>query len=332
MKDISVILPVYNGAAMIDKCIEHLVLAGDRILEILIIDDGSTDETLSKAQSISQAFHSIRVIHTENYGTYMARRKGVELAQGKYIAFIDVDDYFQENALDLLANLMEQHDADIAIGGIVKTNTYDYQDKNAAAPNIRAYSSDEIWQRAMRWKTQEFINYTVNKLYRKAVLSNLVIADHICQGDDVLLTCQAFLKADKIVETSQIVYYYYQNPESVTHVSFNKHDLELTKVWNEICLLMKNQNDDLYYMAQINRWRTDFTLICRLILANDKSIEQEFNSDLQEWRDSLKAHYKELIKARNMPFNRYVLLVCLRFAFLPTKMLMQGVQKCRKRR
>ena len=327
MKDISVILPIYNGANLLNNCIQRLILAGDRILEILIIDDGSTDETLSIAQGISQEFHNISVIHTENHGIYMARRKGIELARGNYIAFIDADDYFQENALDLLANLVEQHDADIAIGGIVKTNTYDYQDKNAAAPNIRAYSSDEIWQRAMRWKTQEFISYAWNKLYKKAVLSDLVIADHICQGEDVLLTCQAFLKADKIVETTQNVYCYYQNPDSITHVPFNKHDLELISVWDEICLLMKNQNENLYYMAQTNRWRTDFTLTCRLILANDKSIEKEFSSDLQEWRDSLKVHYKELIKARNMPFNRYVVLVCLRFAFLPTKLFMQAVQK-----
>lgn len=328
LKDISVILPVYNGAHFLESCIQSVKAAGDRVLEIIIVDDGSTDDTLCTAQKLSELYHELIVLHMENHGAYTARRNGIAAAKGKYIAFIDVDDRFCKNALNDLAELLESNDADIAIGQHIPTYSYDSAPNLAeAAAEIKVFPANEMWTRIMRWRTQEFVCYCWNKLYKKSVVEDLIEADQITQGDDVLITCQAFLKANRVVETSQAVYLYYQYENSITHGRFGFRDIDLIRVWDNVCELMKEQDAKLYNMAQINRWRTDFTLICRLILADDRELEKIFAEDLKKWRSGLRKHYGEIIRARSMPLNRLLIMTALRFAFIPTKFLMQVIQR-----
>ena len=105
MLGISVILPVYNGADMIEACLKSVFSAGSRVAEIIIVDDGSTDETLNNARKLAKSDKRIKVIHTENHGSYTARVTGIKAATSPYLAFIDVDDRFTQGALDFLADL-----------------------------------------------------------------------------------------------------------------------------------------------------------------------------------------------------------------------------------
>ncbi len=320
---ISVILPVYNGEALLSACVESILGAGKRVREIIIVDDGSTDGTLAAAMALPDP--RIRVIHTDNQGSYMARRTGITVSACPYTAFIDVDDRFVPGALDMLAELLEMHEADAAMGGIVETRDPRVKFVSSEADaNIRALSQDEMWPRIMRWKTQEFILYVWHKLYKKNALENLVPAEGICQGDDVLITCQAFLRIHKTVETAAPVYLYYQNPDSLTHRGFGTHDLDLISVWDRIVEIMAAADrQDLLYMARINRYRTDFTLLMRLILANDKELERTFGGQEKSWREGLKLHYRDLMTAGSLPLSRTMLMTALRYAYGPTKLTLR---------
>ena len=217
------------------------------------------------------------------------------------------------------------------MGGIIKTCSPD-ADLPAAgtSASVRVLSPDDMWPRLMRWKTQEFILYVWHKLYKREVLEGLVPAEKICQGEDVLITCQAFLNVKKTVETSAPVYRYYQNPESITH-KFGKHDLDLITVWEKVSEIMKEAEfrgkHDLFYMAQINRWRTDFTLITRLILSNDKELDKKYDAELHKWRADLQEHYSELLASKSLPFSRIILAAALRYAYQPTKILLRAAKR-----
>ena len=326
MKGISVVVPVYNGESMLDACIRSIQSAGSRVKEIILVDDGSTDKTFRHAKALAENDARIRVIHTENRGSYEARRTGIAAATYQYLAFSDVDDWFCAGALDKLADLLEAHEADIAFGSIIKTDDPDSPLPPAGREEIRELTPEQIWPRLMRWGTQEFILYVWHKLYRRELMENLLEADGICQGDDVLLTCQAFAKAERIVETTAPVYLYYQNPESMLHKGFGDRDLDLIQVWDEVVNLLPDGK--LRYMAQINRWRTDFTLICRLILADNPTLSARYSRELTQWRANLAAHYRELIKAKVLPASRVLLITALRFAYKPTKLLMTWSKRC----
>ena len=337
LRDISVILPVYNGASTLDACVQSVMAAGERVAEIIIVDDGSTDGTAEKADSLADKISGIRVIHTENHGSYTARITGIRAAASPYIAFIDVDDRFLSGALDLLADLLESHDADAAFGSFVQTEDPGAGTAAEALPRkaeIHIRTPEEMWPRIMKWKTQEFVCYLWNKVCRRELFSDLLEAEGLCQGDDVLLTCQYFLRARRIVETTAPVYLYVQSPESLTRTGFGDHDLDLVSVWDRIVRLMRGKSRKLYYMACFNRWRTDFTLICRLILADSRELDRKYAGELEKWRKGLKAHWRRLINAHAMPLNRELLVLGLRFAFVPTRTAMRlgkrMIKGCRK--
>lgn len=331
--DIAVVLPVYNGENSLEACIKSINAAGSRISEIIIVDDGSTDGTLSKARALAAGDHKIHVISKANNGCYMARRTGIEAATARYIAFIDADDAYIAGSLDMLAELLEENDADVAVGAYKEVMTWEGMDCSFAetAPVITTCTAEQMWQRIMKWKTQEFVNYVWNKLYKRELLIDLIEADGINQGEDVLLTCQAFLGVKKIVETTKSVYLYYHNPESLTRVGFGDGDLNLIRVWDNIVSIMKEKRSDLLPMAQFNRWRTDFTLITRLILIDDKESDKKYSGELKKWRSSLKEHWKDLLSPHAMPRNREILVLGLRFFYGPTKLFLRLGRKLSKK-
>ena len=338
MKDIAVILPVYNGADMLESCLRSISLAGERVSEIIIVDDGSTDKTLSAAKELAEKNPKISVIHTENHGSYMARVTGIKASTARYIAFIDVDDHYYNGSLDLLAELLEEHDADIAFGGIVET----MESVDALLPGcsvdarITESLPEQMWPRIMKWKTQEFLLYIWHKLYKRELFEGLPEIDGICQGDDVILTCKAFMDAKKIVETTAPVYMYYMNPAGLTHKGLSDSDLDLIRVWDTVIDLVKSADyhyhmaPSLQYLARYNRWRTDFTLIMRLILTDDKQKDRKYEVELNKWRNGLKENWKNLITPHAMPRSREILIIALRFFYKPTKVLLRLAKRLRR--
>lgn len=342
---VSVIVPVRNGARYLDSCLDSIKDAGDCVGEIIIVDDGSVDMTAEKAKKLSLQDSRIHPVSIYGRGSYEARRIGVLLAKYEYIAFIDVDDRFCTGSLDLLADLMDQTNADIVMGGIIRQKQKSLMLKRSAEKNrhrerqafdsgicksgCRIIPRAEMWRRIMKWGTQEFVCYVWNKLYRKELFKDLEEGEGICQGDDVLLTCQVFLKAQKIVETSEPVYQYYQTSGSLTRSEFGDRDMDLLKVWDIVVSCMPKGK--LRYMARINRWRTDFTLICRLLMDGNPEKLNKYGRQLADWRDSLAVNWKELLRAGNMPADRLAVLICLRFAFSPTRLVMQAAGSLRKR-
>lgn len=336
-QDISVILPVYNGDSTLEACVQSVMAAGERIAEIIIVDDGSVDETAAIAGRLSERDKRIRLICTENHGSYTARLTGIRAAAFPYIAFIDVDDRFLPGALDLLAGLMDKYGADTAFGGYLETETPETWKPAAPHPReekIQVRTPEEMWPRIMKWRTQEFVCYLWNKVYSRDLFSGLLEAEGLCQGDDVLLTCQYFLKARKIVETTAPVYLYVRKPGSLTRTGFGDHDLDLLVVWDQVTGLMKEKSRKLYYMASFNRWRTDFTLICRLILADSRELDRKYAGELEKWRDGLRKHWRRLSCAHAMPLSRELLVLGLRFAYIPTRTAMRlgkrMIKGCRK--
>ena len=321
---VSVIIPVYNGAEHLAACLESVRKAGKCISEVIVVDDGSCDGTAETAEKLAEADRRIRVVHTANHGSYEARRTGIALAEGECMAFIDADDCFCEGALDCLAELMEKTGADVVMGRILHEGLPGHRGKHhdvPGAPEVRRVRKKEMWRRIMKWRTQEFVCYAVNKLYRRRLFRGLVPGEGICQGDDVLLTCQVFLKAGRIAETSAPVYRYRATPGSLTRSGFGDRDLDLMKVWDLAVLCMPEGK--LRYMARMNRWRTDFTLLCRLLLDGSPEKLEKYREYSDVWRASLAAHWKEFLRARNMPVNRLLLYLFLRFAFGPAKQVLR---------
>lgn len=112
-KKISAVVPVYNMGKYITKCVESLVNQKYKNVEIILVDDGSTDNSGKLCDALASQYHNIKVFHQKNSGVSKARNKGLELATGYYISFIDPDDYLDLQTYETVIALMENNDADI---------------------------------------------------------------------------------------------------------------------------------------------------------------------------------------------------------------------------
>ena len=121
MEKISVIIPVYNVEKFIEQSIKSVLNQTYKNLEIILVDDGSTDSSGSICDEYSKKDKRIKVIHQDNKGLSGARNSGLDIATGKYIMFLDSDDYFENNSCEILYSEIEKKQADYVIGNYIHT-------------------------------------------------------------------------------------------------------------------------------------------------------------------------------------------------------------------
>lgn len=126
MSEISIIVPVYNVENYLKKCVESILSQTFTDFELLLVDDGSTDSSGEMCDELKRLDERIKVIHKENGGLSSARNAGIDVAKGKYLTFVDSDDYIDTHMLEVLYKNMVQEDADLSIVGV--TSVYSGQE------------------------------------------------------------------------------------------------------------------------------------------------------------------------------------------------------------
>lgn len=209
-KVISVIIPVYNVYPYLPECVESVRNQSYGALEIILIDDGSTDGSGQLCDRFAQADPRIRVIHRKNGGAAAAKNAGLEIAQGEYLAFLDSDDYLEENAYRYMVDILEETGADAVQCGfrnvyadgeedvIVHQQRQDF----AATDYLRRYTTD--WTCGLLW----------DKLYRRALAQGVLFEEgHII--DDEFFTYRLMMGAKKVVCDPFVVCNYRQRRSGV---------------------------------------------------------------------------------------------------------------------
>lgn len=189
---ISVIVPVYNSAPFLAACLDSILAQTHRELEILLINDGSTDGSDEICDRYAAMDHRIRVIHKENGGVSSARNKGLTLAAGDLISFIDSDDTLEPEMYEVLIRLMEEHDADISHCGY----------KHLVRDEVRlVHNTKEIRIQTREEALSCFVRGTLfgsglwNKLFRRGVLEGISFREDLKNNEDILFNFEAFSRA-----------------------------------------------------------------------------------------------------------------------------------------
>lgn len=140
---ISVIIPIYNAELYLKQCLESVVGQTYRKLEILLVDDGSTDGSAAMCDTYMMADSRIKVIHKENEGLVWARKTGVSLAAGEYITYVDADDWIDLDMYETIMRNMTEQDADMVLYGMIE----EYEDQSVTKENLLVeghYAGEEI--------------------------------------------------------------------------------------------------------------------------------------------------------------------------------------------
>lgn len=221
---VSVIIPVYNMENYIKQCLDSLVRQTNQDFELVIVDDGSTDRSGEICEEYRTVFKHIQIIHKKNEGLISARMEGLRKASGRYISFVDADDWVETDFLEFLVTAMEENQADIVASGYIKEEkTRNEKVLNLCGSGIyeREDLVNQIFPRMMYFKGFfEFgiSPYLWNKIYKKEMLVKCYqgINTDINVGEDVAVVYPYILQAGKAVLCDAAKYHYRRHSQSMT--------------------------------------------------------------------------------------------------------------------
>lgn len=232
---ISVVVPVYNVEKYLKRCMDSILEQTYQNLEIILVDDGSTDTSLRIMEEYVQQDDRVRLVkHEKNRGLFQARISGSEAATGRYIAFIDSDDYISIDWFRTLVKTAESSDADIVVGEWC----FDYDGTRKNYPNLDPFRINDYCLEGadilQAFVEQEFtcFSWTVvwNKLYRKELWDSCLPTfqefsnehGHMLMWEDIAFSCVLWSHAHKVVNAHQILYYYLKHSQAATSHNRNK--------------------------------------------------------------------------------------------------------------
>lgn len=227
---ISIIVPVYNVEKYIARCIESLVGQTYQNIEILLIDDGSRDNSLTICKQFSDKYENIRAIHIENHGVSYARNLGIESSKGEYVLFVDSDDYIEKNMIENLLYEQKKRDVDIVLCGYYREND---EKKVMVIPDDLNCSFAEFDKTISYWTFDPIIGSPCNKLFKSQILKefNLRFCEGMSYGEDFSFCMKYYSHIHKFSTISKALYHYRDTPNSLT----KKNAVDADRLWKDQC-------------------------------------------------------------------------------------------------
>lgn len=282
---ISVIIPVYNVSKYLSRCINS-VRTQAHVKEILLIDDGSTDDSGILCDAYAAMEPLVKVLHKENAGLSSARNAGLDLAQGEYVAFVDSDDFLEPGAYEKLLSCAQRHEADLVcagrsdlIGGIGDKTL------GLCPETEETITGPEFVARMFTWQGVDSAAW--DKLYKRSLFDGLRYPEgKICE--DVPVTYRAALKANKVALLPEPVYVYYHRPGSITTAPVSQKSFHFAAHTQAICQDIKARCPEILPQA---RYLRVWSLAHPMMLCQESGQVQAFH---QEYRACKRALAKEL--------------------------------------
>lgn len=212
---ISIIVPVYQAEAFLSQCLDSLCSQTYANLEIILVNDGSRDNSGKICDAYAEKDPRIKVIHTSNGGVSAARNAGLELITGQYLTFVDSDDYISPDAVEVLLERIKADGTDLAVGQVVKVD-----DQGVQLTANYSWMTDTVMTREEAFRhlgsEKEFPCYACCKLYRRGVFDGIRFPALTC-GEDLWVWPLVLDRCEKISVLSRVVYSYLQHSSSAVH-------------------------------------------------------------------------------------------------------------------
>lgn len=280
---ISIIVPVYNVEKYLDQCIESLVKQDYSNVEILLINDGSTDKSGEICENWKVKDNRIITIHLKNSGVSIARNIGIENSKGKYIYFIDSDDWLEYDTLSLLLKNLSIYNADLSSCGIKK----DYNNKKIVLNKDK--KTIIVSQKRMFHEilcNESIYGYVYNKLFKAELVKGIIFDKDLYIQEDMDFTMEYLKKCKKCVYTEAEYYHYRQRIESVTgEIGYSYKKLSIVKVYEKAISLYEKYCPESLYIVQRNYLKININIIGRIKIAKykNKKIQDQLKSNIDKY-------------------------------------------------
>lgn len=270
---ISIIVPIYNVEKYLDKCLQSITSQTYKNLQIILINDGSTDSSLRICENFALNDERICIVNQESKGVSEARNTGIREAKGAYITFIDSDDVVESTYIQYLYDIIkENNDISVCKMKEIYGDGDDDINKDGEESVIKQLNSKEAIE--IMLYQREFDNSLWGKMYKKELFSDVVFPKGKLY-EDMAVIYDIFLKTDKIIFGSKINYYYRVRQNSIMTTEFSSEKMELINFTERMVKNVSEKFPDLY-MAAIRRYvYSNFRLLGEAIRCKGNNSKEE---------------------------------------------------------
>ena len=289
---VSVIVPVYNVEKYLEQCMNSIINQTLTDIEIIVINDGSTDgsrDILSRYTSDNRLI----IVDKKNQGIGAARNSGLDLAQGEYVYFIDSDDYIDLNMLEKMYNIAVREEADIVQCGIeifednTQNKSYSYYEEEEY---LKILTSEEAIKKYLRYQIP---GYAFNKVVKRQLIEHLNIRFPVVPCfEDMLPTLQMFIGANKVVLLREALYHYRKTPGSLSKTIDEKKVLMYINQVNSCLEWVYKEVDELEFINEIKCFKViNYLNAINWYIKSFECDRKKIKKNYQEYFEKLQIEY-----------------------------------------
>ncbi|MGS2779048.1 glycosyltransferase [Robertmurraya sp. GLU-23] len=291
---ISIVIPIYNVSPYLERCLESVLSQTFKNLEVILVDDGSTDNCWDICNFYAERDRRVRKFHQKNQGVSAARNKGLDVATGDYIGFVDPDDYIHPEMYERLYTLLKINEADMS--ACFSRGCWDSGYQEPLRDDIKVKVYENVGAVNTVFDPEYGINgvgvVIYNRLYKKELFNNIRFSTKYKRAQDEHIICNLMKRVKKLVFTDERLYYYFNRSDSAIHKRSTAqdnimHQMNLLDMYEERLLLF---NEDKYKKIYD---------ICYVNLMN-LTISAFFNIQDRNVKETLRERYDKYYKGFSM--------------------------------
>ena len=277
---ISVIVPVYNVEAYLERCVESILQQTYAHFELILINDGSTDSSGQICDHLASQYENIKVYHIENAGVSNARNMGIQLATGSWVTFIDSDDFVTQDYLATLASAVEGENIGFVIAPLHHIKNGIVTDLPPHSGKTELWSTEETMKELLMTTRTSF--FPVAKLFKRDLLADEKFNTNYHLAEDALFLTELLLKTRCSSVFIDKPVYYYDHREGSATTSVNQHVFDTIEVYKHIIAKVSQAFPDLKPELK-NRERWSYITVYDKIIFTSSEQYQKEKAELRSW-------------------------------------------------
>lgn len=302
---ISVIVPVYNVEAYLERCVESILQQTYAHFELILINDGSTDSSGQICDHLASQYENIKVYHIENAGVSNARNMGIQLATGSWVTFIDSDDFVTQDYLATLASAAEGLNVVFVIAPLHHIKNGIVTDLPSHSGKTELWSTEETMKELLMTTRTSF--FPVAKLFKRDLLADEKFNTNYHLAEDALFLTELLLKTRCSCVFIDKPVYYYDHREGSATTSVNRYVFDTIEVYQQIIAQVSQAFPNLKYEL-INRECWSYITVYDKIIFTSREEYQKEKAELRNW---IVQHRREIWKDAYFTTFRKVAILSL---------------------
>lgn len=304
--EISIIVPIYNLESYLPKCIDSILAQTFTDFELILVDDGSTDRSKEICDQYARLDQRVKVIHKKNGGIASSRNAGLEVARGKYIGFVDNDDYINEFMFEILYQNAEKFSADIVVCDYIKiVEDQEYNlDQVDETYKLKHFNNREALNSIYRDMNNATFIYPWNKLYKRLLFDDIRYELGNIY-DDETVAHKLLYKSKKVTYVQRTLYYYVQRKGSQINSPFSVKKFGRVYALKDREVFFRNMNERELHQKALKHYMDVFFWYYFLA----KSTLQDVDKELKQLKRTFDQSLMELLKHKEISWKQKVMFI-----------------------